>query len=266
MLADGARQIAAGAGRDRMIYVATLVAAAACGAFISTYTAYLLRIAQTEGQEAPDRKDAVRTDSRKASGRGDVSQEGQDGSPEKKGSMVRALAVIGIDLAVWFLLLWRCGFSVTFVLYALVSTALLGLSVVDLAIYEIPPQFNWFILAVGAAAAALDYKNWLNHLIGMFLVSGIFYLIALATQGKGMGGGDIKLMATTGLLLGWQKILLVMVLGCILGAVIHSIVMAVSKKEHMLAFGPYLSAAAVAVMCYGDTILQWYIGTFLTVH
>lgn len=233
-----------------MIYVATLIAAVACGAFISTYTAYLLRTAQTEEKEARD----------------DGQKERRDDSPEQKGSMVRTLAIIGINLAIWFLLLWRCGFSVTFLLYALVSAALLGLSVVDLAIYEIPPQFNWFILAVGVAATALDYKNWLSHLIGMVLVSGIFYLIALATKGKGMGGGDIKLMATTGLLLGWQKILLVMVMGCILGAVIHSVVMAVSKKEHMLAFGPYLSAAAAIVMSYGDTILQWYIGTFLTVH
>lgn len=221
-----------------MIYVAILIAALSCGAFISTYTAYLLKPAQTDGQETPERKDSVS----------------------------RAAAIIGLNLAVWVGLLWIYGTSATFLLYALTSSALLGLSVVDLAIFEIPPQFNWFILVVGAVATAFDHQNWISHLIGMFLVSGIFYLIALATKGKGMGGGDIKLMATVGLLLGWQKILLVMALGSILGAVIHSIVMKVSKKEHMLAFGPYLSAAAVLVMCYGDTVLQWYIGNFLTVH
>lgn len=231
-----------------MSYVATLIAALSCGVFISTYTAYILKSAQTEEQDASDRK-----------GFGSV-------AGQKQKRMVRGVIITGINLVVWFWLLWICGFSVDFLLYALTSSALIGLSAVDFAIYEIPPQFNWFILAVGVVATALDYKNWLGHLIGMFLVSGIFYLIALATKGKGMGGGDIKLMATTGLLLGWQKILLVMVLGCILGAVIHSIVMAVSKKEHMLAFGPYLSAASLLVMCYGDTILQWYIGNFLTLH
>ncbi len=223
-----------------MSYVATLIAALSCGVFISTYTAYLLKSAQTAEQ--------------------DIKQS------EARQRAVRGAVITAINLAAWFLLLGTHGFSVEFLLYALASSALLGLSVVDLAIYEIPPQFNWFILAVGIAATALDYKNWLSHLIGMFLVSGIFYLIALATKGRGMGGGDIKLMATAGLLLGWQKILLVMVLGCILGAVIHSIVMAVSKKEHMLAFGPYLSAAALIAMCYGDAVLQWYIGNFLTVQ
>lgn len=231
-----------------MSYVATLIAALSCGVFISTYTAYILKSAQTAEQDASDRKGY-----------------GTDAEPKQE-RVVRGVFITGINLAVWFLIFWIYGFIVDFLLYALVSSALLGLSVVDIAIYEIPPQFNWFILIVGTVATVLDYKNWLSHLIGMFLVSGIFYLIALATKGNGMGGGDIKLMATVGLLLGWQKILLVMALGCILGAVIHSIVMAVSKKEHMLAFGPYLSAAAVLVMCYGDAILQWYIKNFLTVQ
>lgn len=227
-----------------MNYVATLIAALSCGVFISTYTAYILNSAQTASDQ-------------KSSG---------TAAEQKQKRAVRGVIITGINLVVWFLLLWICGFTIEFLLYALVSTALLGLSVVDFAIFEIPPQFNWFILIVGAVATGLDYRNWLSHLIGMFLVSGIFYLIALATKGNGMGGGDIKLMATVGLLLGWQKILLVMVLGCILGAVIHSILMAVSKKKHLLAFGPYLSAAALLVMCYGDAILQWYIKSFLTIQ
>lgn len=231
-----------------MSYVATWIAALSCGVFISTYTAYLLKSAQTAEQSASGRKKS------------------EPAAEQKRKILVKSAIITVINLAAWLLLLRVCGFSVDFLLYALTSSALLGLSVIDLAIYEIPPQFNWFILAVGAVATVIDYRNWFSHLIGMFLVSGIFYLTALATKGKGMGGGDIKLMAAAGLLLGWQKILLVMVLGCILGAVIHGIVMAVSKKEHLLAFGPYLSAAALLVMCYGDTILRWYIDNFLTVR
>lgn len=231
-----------------MSYVATLMAALSCGVFISTYTACILKSAQTAEQTVSGR------------------EEGRPVAESIPKRYARGAVITGINLAVWFWLLWVCGFSVRFLLYALTASALLGLSVVDLAIYEIPPQFNLFILAVGIAATALDFRNWLSHLVGMFLVSGIFYLIALATKGNGMGGGDIKLMASAGLLLGWQKILLVMVLGCIFGAVLHGIMMVFSKKEHMLAFGPYLSAAALLVMCYGDGILQWYIESFLTVH
>ena len=74
-----------------------------------------------------------------------------------------------------------------------------------------------------------------------------------------MGGGDIKLMATVGLLLGWQKILLGMVLGSLLGSVIHLVLMKVTGKERMLAFGPYLAAASFIAMCYGQQLIDLYI-------
>lgn len=109
----------------------------------------------------------------------------------------------------------------------------------------------------------MDMSHWYMYVIGAFTVSGVFFIMALATKGKGMGGGDIKLMAATGLLLGWQKILFVMVIGAILGIIIHSVAMALLKKKSMLAFGPYLSMGVYIMMIYGDVIVNWYVNTFL---
>lgn len=169
-----------------------------------------------------------------------------------------------LNVALWFILLLKYNFTWECLIVCLVTTALVGLSAVDFEIYEIPVEFNWFILILGILHTLMNRGDWLLYVIGFFAVSGIFLLISLATKGKGMGGGDIKLMATLGLLLGWKKILLVMVLGSVLGVVIHGIVMLVRKKEHMLAFGPYLSLAAYIVLCAGDEIINWYIKTFLT--
>ncbi len=171
----------------------------------------------------------------------------------------KTVLITAVNSVIWIILVHTYGVSTLFLLYALTSTLLVGLSVIDIAIFEIPVQFNVLILVIGSLGTALDYRNWPEHIIGMFLVSGVFLLIALVTKGKGMGGGDIKLMATVGLLIGWKQILLVMALGSILGAVIHSIVMATTKKEHVLAFGPYLSAASVIAMCWGDKIINTYI-------
>ncbi len=150
------------------------------------------------------------------------------------------------------------GLSVTSALYLLLTTALVGLSVVDWCSYEIPIQFNYFILGLGVIRVITDSHNWLSYIIGMFLVSGIFFVIVLATKGRGMGGGDVKLMFTIGLLLGWKKILLVMLLGSVLGSIIHIIIMKVHNKDKMLAFGPYLSLGAYLTVCYGDKIINWY--------
>ena len=150
------------------------------------------------------------------------------------------------------------GLSVTSALYLLLTTALVGLSIVDWCSYEIPIQFNYFILGLGIIRVVTDSHNWLSYVIGMLLVSGIFFAIVLATKGRGMGGGDVKLMFTVGLLLGWKKILLVMLLGSVLGSIIHIIIMKVHNKDKMLAFGPYLSLGAYLTVCYGDKIINWY--------
>lgn len=144
-----------------------------------------------------------------------------------------------------------------------VVSALLCLSVVDGFTYEIPPQINLFIVALGLLRLLVDRRGWYEYLIGAVCVSGLFLIIALITKGRGMGGGDIKLMAALGFFLGWKKIILVMVLGCVLGAVIHSIIMVTSKKERMLAFGPYLSAAGVIAIIWGNRLIEMYIDYIL---
>jgi len=137
------------------------------------------------------------------------------------------------------------------------------LSVIDWRTYEIPVGINGFILTMGIMATAIDYKNILNHIIGFVSVSGFLLILYYATKGRGIGGGDVKLMAVAGLLIGWQKILLALVLGAILGSVIHIARMKISGEEHILAFGPYLSAGIFIAMLYGEQMINWYLGFFI---
>jgi len=175
---------------------------------------------------------------------------------------IKNFIVIVIHSILWMALYIKYDFTYELLLYLLASTAILGLSIVDWNSYEIPIEFNYFILALGIIRMSLDLGHWYEYIIGMFLVSTIFALIVLATKGRGMGGGDVKLMFTLGLLLGWKKILLVMLLGSVLGSIIHIIIMKVSKKDKMLAFGPYLSMGAYLAMLYGTEIINWYLSFY----
>ncbi|MBR5360043.1 MAG: prepilin peptidase [Lachnospiraceae bacterium] len=152
------------------------------------------------------------------------------------------------------------GFNVDSLLYCLLISALIALSVIDWRTYEIPIGINVFILALGLIMTVLHYEDWLNHVIGFFAVSIFIYIIILATKGRGMGGGDMKLMAVAGLMLGWKEIILSFILGCILGSVIHVARMKISKAEHVLAFGPYLSLGILITVLCGQPILNWYLG------
>lgn len=146
------------------------------------------------------------------------------------------------------------------VLYCLVSSALLVLSIIDFKTYEIPVGINYFIFCIAFIRVALEYQQWAHYVIGFFIVSGLLYLIYLISRGAAIGGGDIKLMAAAGLLLGWKEILLAFFIGCILGSILHIIRMKVSKAEKVLALGPYLSMGIWITMLFGEPIWQWYIG------
>lgn len=152
------------------------------------------------------------------------------------------------------------GFHMQSVLFCLMTSALLVISVIDERTFEIPPALNLFIFAIGIFVCILDYPNISEHIIGLFCVSFALYVLYLVTGGAAIGGGDVKLMGAAGLVLGWKLITLAFFLGCIIGAVCHVIRMKVSDAEHMLAMGPYLSVAIWICALWGNDMIAWYLG------
>ncbi len=154
------------------------------------------------------------------------------------------------------------GFSWASAIYCGMTSALLVLSVIDFRTYEIPFGINVFIFCLGVLRMILDITHWYVYIIGFFAVSVPLLLVLLLTRGRGIGGGDVKLMAAAGLVIGWKYILLAFVLGCILGSVIHVIRMKVSNAGRVLAMGPYLAGGVFLAALWGEAFLSWYFGMF----
>lgn len=155
------------------------------------------------------------------------------------------------------------GVNLVSALYCLCASALLALSVIDWRTFEIPVAFNIFIGILGIIRLLTDIEHWHTYVIGFISVSGFLYLIYLITKGRGIGGGDIKLMAVAGLLVGWKNIILSLGLGCVLGSVIHVALMKIQNKDRMLAFGPYLSLGIYLSMICGEELISWYLNMFM---
>ena len=160
-------------------------------------------------------------------------------------------------------IVWTGGIGIESLLYCLMASALLVLSVIDFRTYEIPFGINLFILALGLVRAATDFSNILTYLIGSISVSIVLAILYYATGGRAIGGGDVKLMAACGLLLGWKLIILAFLLGCVLGAVIHVIRMKASGEGRVLAMGPYLSMGVLIAALWGERMINWYFGQFI---
>lgn len=151
------------------------------------------------------------------------------------------------------------GMNLFSLIYCLMTSALLTLSLIDWRTYEIPPGINAFLFILGVAAAVLDRGNLLSHLAGMVCVSGFLGILYLISRGRAIGGGDIKLMFACGLILGCKQIILAFLLGCIIGSVIHLIRIRVQGEGHVLAMGPYLSAGIFLAALWGNAWISWYI-------
>ena len=172
--------------------------------------------------------------------------------------------VEGLNGLLYIILYLVKGITLETVLYCLCASTLLALSVIDWRTKEIPVGFNIFILLLGLIRLITDIGNWSQYVIGLFAVSGFLFLLFLFTGGRGIGGGDIKLMAATGLLLGWQLNIIGFLIGCIVGSVIHLTLMAIKKADRVLAFGPYLSMGIFIAMIWGEQLVSWYLSMWAT--
>jgi leader peptidase (prepilin peptidase)/N-methyltransferase len=154
------------------------------------------------------------------------------------------------------------GINAVSILYALMASALLALSVIDFRTYEIPVGFNIFIAVLGIVRIILDYEHWYVYVIGCVSVGLVLWLIYQLSGGRAIGGGDVKLMAAAGLVIGWKANVLAFFVACIGGSIIHIIRMKVSGAEKVLAMGPYLSAGILLSALWGNQLVDWYLKTF----
>ena len=166
---------------------------------------------------------------------------------------------IVVSALLWVASFGVLGWSAQAILLALASSALLSLSRIDWSTYEIPFAYNIFIFALGVLAMVFDLAHWYEYVIGFFAVSLPLLLLFYITKGAAIGGGDVKLMAACGMLLGWKLVLLGFVLGCIIGSVVHILRMKISGEKHMLAMGPYLSIGVFLSALFGNALITWYL-------
>ena len=146
-------------------------------------------------------------------------------------------------------------------LYCILFSMLLTLSVIDWRTFTIPNGINLVILILGIVRVLMDRQNWLGYVIGMVAVGGTFLLLNLLTRGQGLGMGDVKLVGAAGLLLGLPKMVLAIIIGSLSGAIIHSVRMK-HGADRRLAFGPYLAAGIWLSTLVGGPLIKAYLSLF----
>jgi leader peptidase (prepilin peptidase)/N-methyltransferase len=76
--------------------------------------------------------------------------------------------------------------------------------------------------------------------------------------------GDVKMLAMIGAFLGWQAVLVTLVLSSFAGALVGIGLMVFQRGNMKLAlpFGTFLALGAVASMLVGEPLVAWYAGFY----
>lgn len=137
---------------------------------------------------------------------------------------------------------FKYGLSFNFCIYALLSCILISMSFIDLEYMEIPDETNVSILFLGLLQLVINYTYPLEFFLGFLVAGGIFLLIALFTNGS-IGGGDIKLIACIGLVLGLKASIFIALYSSILSFIGLAYALIIKKQSinSFIPYGPFIA-------------------------
>jgi len=162
---------------------------------------------------------------------------------------------------------WHFGPTLQLAGALLLIWALIALSAIDFDTQLLPDSITLPLLWLGllfnlSATFAELPAAVIGAMAGYLALWSVFWLFKLATGKEGMGYGDFKLLAALGAWLGWPLLPAIILISSVVGAVVGVtlIIAARHGRNVPIPFGPYLAAAGVITLFWGDAITRGYLG------
>lgn len=159
------------------------------------------------------------------------------------------------------------GGWVSVVLWLGSATLLIALAVYDTYWMLLPnrlvyPLYVFTGLLVASLAVSMQSWRFMGAAaVGGLLLSGMFYLLYQVSEGKWIGGGDVKLAVALGALAGGLlSSVLLLFLASLMGSIVGIPMMIKShSRKRLLPFGPFLIIATFVVFLWGQTFIDAYL-------
>lgn len=162
------------------------------------------------------------------------------------------------------------GKSWTTVEYLILVWALVVCSFIDWEHMILPDQFTLGGIVIGFVGAYLNPdRTLLDAFFGFLFGGGILWLVAYVyfvfSGREGLGGGDIKLLAWLGTLLGWKAIPFIILCSSVLGSIVGLYISRKStdKLKAVIPFGPFIALAAIMYILGLKSAGLWYVDLFI---
>lgn len=162
---------------------------------------------------------------------------------------------------------WKFGFGFEAIAAIVLTWVLIALSMIDFDtkllpdIITIPVLWLGILININGTFTSLE-SSVIGAMAGYLSLWSIYQIHHFITGREGMGFGDFKLLALLGAWLGWQSLLMVVLLSSLVGAIVGISLIIIMGRDRMLPipFGPYLASAGWISLVWGDQLLQIYLG------
>ncbi|AMO37399.1 prepilin peptidase [Thauera humireducens] len=162
---------------------------------------------------------------------------------------------------------WHFGFGLAAAGALLFIWTMVALAFIDIDTQLLPDDLTlpllWLGLLFNLGDTFTDLPSAvIGAMAGYLALWSVYWLFKLVTGKEGMGYGDFKLLAAIGAWLGWSLLPLTILLSSLVGAVvgITLIVLARHGRNVPIPFGPYLAAAGIIALFWGETLTSRYLG------
>lgn len=158
------------------------------------------------------------------------------------------------------------GLSINFFKYAVLACFLIVIGMIDFDTTDVYLKTTASGIITGVLFLIYGYfmnYNILSYIYGGLLGVGIIALIILLT--KGMGWGDAEICLMGGLFLGLKLTIVMLFFSFVFGGLIGIILMIlkIKSRKDYIPFGPFISAACLFTVFFGEKITLWYMSYFI---
>lgn len=158
------------------------------------------------------------------------------------------------------------GLTLEGLIYFAFISALIVITYIDIDHKIIPDIITLPGIPIGLIASfALPAVGFKDAIVGLLAGGGSLWLVAwiyyLLTRKDGMGGGDIKLLAMMGTIIGLKGVIFTIFMSSAVGTLVGITLMIVKGKDMKFAvpFGPFLSIGAITYIFFGQDIIRAYV-------
>ncbi len=160
---------------------------------------------------------------------------------------------------------WDILGTINFAAWLVMLTGFVALAAYDLKWMLLPNRIVYPLLALAVVLSIMNVSvgsvTILEVALSVLIAGGIFYALFVISDGRWIGGGDVKLGILIGVLLASPKgAFLMLMLASLLGTMVALpglLLKRLDKSSH-IPFGPFLIGAAVVVYLFGSSMIAWY--------